>query len=73
MNLSMVGRLFVTLGLGFLTLGVVLLLLGRLNWPTRLPGDIVYRRGSFTLFFPLATSLILSVLLSLVFLALGRR
>jgi hypothetical protein len=32
----------------------------------RLPGDIVYRRGSFTFYFPLATSILLSLLLTLV-------
>jgi hypothetical protein len=33
----------------------------------RLPGDIVYRRGNFTLFFPIVTSIILSVVLTLLF------
>jgi hypothetical protein len=38
----------------------------------RLPGDIVYRRGSFTFFFPLATSILLSIALSLIFWFLRR-
>jgi hypothetical protein len=33
----------------------------------RLPGDIVYRRGNFTFYFPLMTSILLSVLLTLIF------
>ena len=38
----------------------------------RLPGDIVYRRGNFTLYFPIVTSILLSVALSLVFWFLRR-
>jgi predicted MFS family arabinose efflux permease len=38
----------------------------------RFPGDIVVRRGSFTFYFPLATSIVLSILLTLLF-ALFRR
>jgi Protein of unknown function (DUF2905) len=53
-------------------LGALLLAAG-LAWPLwsrwlgRLPGDIVLRRGSWTLVFPLATCLLLSLLLSLFF------
>ena len=39
----------------------------------RLPGDIVYRRGNFTFYFPLATSILVSLLLTLVFWIFGRR
>jgi hypothetical protein len=39
----------------------------------RLPGDIVYRRGNFTFYFPLITSVVLSLLLTLVFWIIGRR
>lgn len=39
----------------------------------RLPGDIYLRKGSFTFYFPLTTSLLLSLLLTLVFTIFGRR
>jgi hypothetical protein len=39
----------------------------------RLPGDIVYRRGSFTFYFPIVTSILLSLLLTLLFALFGRR
>ena len=39
----------------------------------RLPGDISIRRGNFTFYFPLATSLLLSVVLTLIFYLVGRR
>jgi uncharacterized protein HemY len=53
--------------------GVVLLLVGRVPWIGRLPGDIHIQRGNFTFYFPLATSLLVSVVLTLVFYLLGRR
>jgi hypothetical protein len=42
-------------------------------WLGRLPGDIHYHRGNFTFYFPLATSLLLSVVLTLILYFLGRR
>ncbi len=53
--------------------GLVLVLLGRANIPLgRLPGDIVYRGKNSTFYFPLATSIVVSVLLSLVMYFIGR-
>jgi len=47
--------------------GVALTLLGRANLPLgRLPGDIVYRGKNTTFYFPLATSILLSIVLSIV-------
>ena len=56
------GKLLIITGLVIAAIGVALAAgLGRL------PGDIVYRRGNFTFFFPLMTSIILSIVLTLVF------
>jgi hypothetical protein len=67
------GKLLIVLG-GALILGsIVLLLVGRLHLPLgRLPGDIIYRGKSTTFYFPLATSILLSVLLTLVFYVIGK-
>jgi uncharacterized protein HemY len=46
--------------------GVALLLAARLPWLGRLPGDIVIKRENFTFYFPLATSIIISVILTLI-------
>jgi hypothetical protein len=63
------GRLLVYLGLGIAALGCLIWL----GIPFgRLPGDIVVRRGNFSFYFPLATSIVLSILLTLLF-ALFRR
>ena len=67
------GKLLIVLGGILLALGVVLVLLGRTNLPIgRLPGDILYRGKNTTFYFPLATSIVLSVLLSLILYVIGR-
>lgn len=67
------GKLLIVLGGVLLVAGFVLLLLGRANLPIgRLPGDIVYRGKNTTFYFPLATSIVLSVLLSLILYVIGR-
>ena len=61
------GRLLVGLGLVLLIAGGLLLLLGRTGLPLgKLPGDISYRSKSVSVYFPLGTSILLSVLLSVV-------
>ena len=68
------GRLLVILGVAFIVIGGVVMLMGRTGLPLgRLPGDIVYRGKNTTFYFPLVTSLLLSVLLSLVMWLIGRR
>jgi hypothetical protein len=71
--MSALGKTLVVLGLLIALVGVVLTFVGRVPWLGRLPGDIYVQRGNWSLYFPLATSLVLSVVLSLVFYLLGRR
>jgi len=67
------GKLLIAAGMIMLVAGVVLVLLGRSGVPIgRLPGDIFYRGKNTTIYFPLATSLLLSALLSLVLYVIGR-
>ena len=67
------GKLLIVLGVVLLVAGIGLTLLGRFNLPLgRLPGDIVYRGKNTTFYFPLATSLLVSVVLSLVLYLVGR-
>jgi hypothetical protein len=63
------GKLLVLVGLVITAIGV-LVIMGLP--PGRLPGDVVFRRGSFTLYFPIVTSIVLSLLLTLVLLLLRR-
>jgi hypothetical protein len=67
------GRLLVGFGLVMLVAGLILIAFGRAHIPLgRLPGDIVYRGKSTTVYFPMVTSLLLSVVLSLVFYLINR-
>ncbi len=66
------GRLLLVLGVALIAIGGIVMLLGRTGLPLgRLPGDIIYRGKNTTFYFPLATSIVLSVVLSLLFLLIG--
>lgn len=67
------GRMFVLLGGLLVALGLLFLFAGKINLPMgRLPGDIVIRGKNTTFYFPLMTSIVLSVLLTLVLYVVGR-
>jgi hypothetical protein len=67
------GKMLVLLGLLVVVAGGVFILLGRTNLPLgRLPGDLVYRGKHTVFYFPLATSIMVSVVLSLLFYLIGR-
>ena len=68
-----VGRLLIIFGLLIALVGLVLVLAGRVPWLGRLPGDIYIQRGNWTFYFPLATCLLLSVALTVLFWMFGRR
>lgn len=65
-GLPEIGRTLMIAGLVLAAIGGLLWLGGRIPGVGRLPGDILYRRGNFTFYFPLATSILLSVLLTIV-------
>jgi len=67
------GRVLAFVGGLLLVFGLVLILAGKVNLPIgRLPGDIVYRGKHTTFYFPLMTSILLSVILSLVLYVVNR-
>jgi Protein of unknown function (DUF2905) len=67
------GKTLIVVGGLFLALGVAFLLLGRFNLPIgRLPGDFVHRGKNSVFYFPLTTSILLSVVLSIILYAIGR-
>lgn len=74
-NLSVteIGKMLLFFGLLLAAAGLVFILLGRTNLPIgRLPGDILYRGKHTTFYFPLMTSILLSVVLSLVLYVIAR-
>ena len=71
--MSEIGKLLVGLGIVLVIAGVVLVLAGKFGFPLgRLPGDIVYRGKNTAFYFPLATSIVVSVVLSVVLYLIGR-
>ena len=69
-----VGKLLIGIGLAIAVVGGLLLLVSRFpggshlfDWIGKLPGDISIRRDNFSFYFPLGTSVVLSLLLSLLF------
>jgi hypothetical protein len=67
------GRLLVIFGLIIVAAGVLVTLVGRVPWIGRLPGDIHLQRGNWTFYFPLGTSILLSLVLSLILWLIARR
>lgn len=67
------GKLLIFCGVLLVVLGLILAWAGKANLPIgRLPGDIVYRGKNTTFYFPLATSILISVVLSLVLYLVSR-
>ncbi len=64
--MSELGKLLILLGVILLIAGVILLMAPKIPWLGKLPGDITYQGKGFTFYFPLATCILLSVVLSLI-------
>jgi hypothetical protein len=65
-NLSDLGRILLVIGGAIVVLGVILLVVGRVPFLGRLPGDIAFRRGNTSFYVPIVTCLVLSVALTIV-------
>ncbi len=61
------GKLLILLGLFMIAIGVLLLMGDKIPWIGRLPGDILIRKKNFTFYFPIATSILISIILTLLF------
>lgn len=68
-----IGRALIVLGIVVIAIGGLLLLSGKIPWLGKLPGDIVIQRKNFTFYFPLATSILISVIITLIFWLFGRK
>jgi hypothetical protein len=72
-DFSGLGKLLMVLGVVLVGCGAFFWLGGRIPGFGRLPGDIMIKRGNFTFYFPLATCVLLSIILSLIMAWLRRR
>jgi predicted phosphohydrolase len=70
-ELGGLGKFLIGFGVVMIVLGGIFLLLGNLSgkvpWIGRLPGDIYIQRGNWSFYFPLATSILVSIILTLIF------
>ena len=60
------GKILILFGVVLVVLGLILSFAGKIPWLGNLPGDITIQRERFTFYFPLATCILISVILSLV-------
>jgi hypothetical protein len=65
--LGSLGKILIIIGVIMAVIGAIFLLGDKIPWIGRLPGDIYIKRDKFTFYFPLMTSIIISLLLTLLF------
>jgi len=71
-EVSGIGKLLVVLGIALVVVGGLLMLLGKLpggsgfGWIGKLPGDLLLKRDNVTFYFPLVTSILISIALSVI-------
>jgi hypothetical protein len=73
MGMPDLGRVLVLVGCLLVVLGVALMIGPRIPWLGRLPGDILVRRGAVTFYFPIVTSIVVSVVLTILINLFWRR
>jgi len=66
-GLGALGKMLILLGVLILVIGLLLLVGEKIPWVGRLPGDIIIKEERFTFYFPLATSILISIILTLLF------
>lgn len=71
--MSEIGKFLILLGILIIIVGLLLTFIGKIPILGKLPGDIVIERRNFVFYFPLGTSILLSIILSLLFYILSRK
>jgi hypothetical protein len=72
-DFSGIGKILIIIGLVIAGIGGLILLGGKIPWIGRLPGDFYYKGKNFTFYFPLATSIIISIILTIILIFIGRK
>jgi len=72
-GMDSLGKMLILFGVVLALLGGLLLLVGKIPFLGRLPGDIIIRREHWSFYFPLTTSIVISILLTLLFSFFSRR
>lgn len=72
-GIQYMGKFLIVFGAVIIAIGGLLLMSGKIPWIGRLPGDIIIQKKIFTFYFPLATSILLSVILTFLLWLLRRK
>jgi len=67
------GKILILLGVFIIVVGLLVFFFDRIPFLGKLPGDIIIRRKNFTIYIPLATMLLMSILLSLLLFFISRK
>jgi uncharacterized membrane protein YkgB len=70
---SSLGKMLIIIGVVIVIIGAVLLLAPKIPWLGRLPGDFSYKGKNFTFYFPLGTSILISIVLTLILWLISKR
>jgi len=70
---SSLGKMLIIIGVVIVLIGAVLMLGPKIPWIGRLPGDFSFKGKNFTFYFPLGTSILISVVLTLVLWLISKR
>jgi len=66
-GLGPLGKMLILLGVFIILVGLLLLIGEKIPWIGRLPGDIIIKKKNFTFYFPIVTSILISIILTLLF------
>ena len=72
-GIQYIGKFLIIFGIIIVAVGVLLLISVKIPWIGRLPGDIMIHKKNFTFYFPLATSILISVVLTFLFWLISKR
>jgi hypothetical protein len=70
--MAQLGKLLIIFGIIMVVVGFLMFFFDRIPWLGKLPGDIVIKKQSFTIYFPIVTCILLSILISLVFFMINK-
>jgi heme/copper-type cytochrome/quinol oxidase subunit 2 len=67
------GKVLILFGIVLIVLGLIFSAAGKIPWLGRLPGDIYVQKKNFTFYFPITTSILVSIFLTVIFMILRKR
>ncbi|MFC1624477.1 DUF2905 domain-containing protein [Candidatus Omnitrophota bacterium] len=73
LGISGFGKILIFFGIILISVGTLFMFMDKVPWIGRLPGDIYIKRENFTFYFPISSSILLSIVLSLILILVGRR